>query len=144
MIAMLLAFLLTGPEPQLVETGVGRFAIYADVASIERTGDLAQMRELQVTEAGFKVGDVTYVGGWSRWAFDCRTQMADRLDFASLKADGTEGPATPDPAPPYAAAPGGDAAELLAVACGHGPAREPIRLDEAIRRGQAALCPSPA
>ena len=135
MIALLLAF----ADPQLVETGVGRFAIYADVASIERDGDLARMRELQVTEAGFKVGNVTYVGGWSRWAFDCRTQMADRLDFASLREDGTEGPATPDSAPAYQATPGGDAGELLAVACGHGPASEPIRLDEAIRRGQAAL-----
>jgi hypothetical protein len=135
MIALLLAF----AEPQLVETGVGRFAIYADVASIERDGDTARMRELQVTEAGFKVGDVTYVGGWSRWAFDCRVHTADRLDFASLREDGTEGPATADPAPAYAAAAGGDAAELLAVACGHVPARAPIRLDEAIRRGQAAL-----
>ncbi|WP_154726945.1 hypothetical protein, partial [Brevundimonas mediterranea] len=111
MIPLLLAFLLTGTDPELVPTGVGRFAIYADVASIERTGDVAHMRELQVTEAGFKVGDVTYVGGWSRWAFDCRAGTADRLDFASLKADRTEGPATPDPAPPYEAAPGGDAAE---------------------------------
>ena len=70
MIALLLAF----ADPQLVETGVGRFAVYADVASIERDGDLARMRELQVTEAGFKVGDVTYVGGWSRWVFDCRAR----------------------------------------------------------------------
>ena len=139
MIPLLLAFLLTGADPELVPTGVGRFAVYADVASIERTGDVAHMRELQVTEAGFKVGDVTYVGGWSRWAFDCRAGTADRLDFASLRADGTEGPATPDPAPPYEAAPGGDAAELMAVACGEAAARETLRLDEAIRRGQSAL-----
>lgn len=135
MIALLLAF----ADPQLVETGVGRFAVYADVASIERDGDLARMRELQVTEAGFKVGDVTYVGGWSRWVFDCRAQTADRLDFASLREDGTEGPATPDPAPAYQAAPGGDAAELLAVACGGAPARAILTLDQAIARGQAAL-----
>jgi len=77
MIALLLAL----ADPQLVPTGVGRFAIYADAASIEREGDVARMRELQVTEAGFKVGDVTYVGGWSRWAFDCRARTADRLDF---------------------------------------------------------------
>jgi hypothetical protein len=126
-------------DHQLVETGVGRFAIYADVASIKQDGDIAHMRELQVTEAGFKVGDVTYVGGWSRWAFDCRAKTADRLDFASLKSDGTEGPATADPAPAYAAAPGGDAAELLAVACGDRISSETLTLDEAIRRGQAAL-----
>ena len=54
MIALLLAL----SDPALVPTGVGRFAIYADVASIERDGDTARMRELQVTETGFKVGDV--------------------------------------------------------------------------------------
>jgi len=135
----MIALLLAVADPQLVETGVGRFAVYADVASIELDGDTARMRELQVTEAGFKVGDVTYVGGWSRWAFDCRAQTADRLDFASLRADGTEGPTTPDAAPAYQAAPGGDAAELLAVACGGAPVRERLTLDQAIARGQAAL-----
>ena len=135
MIALLLALI----DPQLVETGVGRFAIYADVASIEQEGDIAHMRELQVTEAGFKVGDVTYVGGWSRWAFDCRARTADRLDFSSLRADGTEGPATADPAPAYEAAPGGDAAELLAVACGDERQHETLTLDQAVRRGRAAL-----
>ncbi|WAC60809.1 surface-adhesin E family protein [Brevundimonas sp. SL130] len=134
----MIALLLVLVDPQLVETGVGRFAIYADVASIEREGDTARMRELQVTETGFKVGDVTYVGGWSRWAFDCRAHTADRLDFASLREDGTEGPATPDPAPAYAAAAGGDAAELLAVACGEAPI-ETLSLVQAILQGQAAL-----
>lgn len=46
-----------------------------------------------------------------------------------------------DPAPAYPAAPGGDAAELLAVACGGTTATETLSLDEAIRRGQAALTP---
>jgi hypothetical protein len=126
-------------DPQLVETGVGRFAQFADVSSIEREGDLARMRSLQVTEEGFRIGEALYVGGWSRWAFNCRTRTADRLDFASLRADGVEGPATPDPAPPYPAAPGGDAAELLAVACGEAATTETLSLDEAIRRGQVAL-----
>ena len=138
MIALILA-LLADPAPALAPVGVGRFAIYADVTSMEREGDIARMRELQVAETGFKVGDVVYVGGWSRWAFDCRAMTADRLDFASLRADETEGPATPDPAPAYPAAPGGDAAELLAVACStHTPA-ETLTPDEAIRRGQTAL-----
>jgi hypothetical protein len=101
MIALLLAL----ADPRLVETGVGRFAVYADVASIERDGDLTRMRELQVTETGFKVGDVTYVGGWSRWVFDCRARTADRLDFASLREERNERPAAPDaaPAPPHSA-----------------------------------------
>ena len=86
-----------------------------------------------------KVGDVVYVGGWSRWAFDCRARTADRLDFASLRADRTEGPATPDKAPAHDAAPGGDAAELLAIACATDRPAETLTLDQAIRRGQAAL-----
>jgi len=126
-------------DPRLVETGVGRFAVYADVASVEREGDVARMRELQVAEAGFRVGDVVYIGGWSRWAFDCKARTADRLDFASLRADGTEGPATSDDAPAYPAAPGGDAAELLAVACGETPTRDTLTLDQAIARGQTVL-----
>nr|WP_314437448.1 surface-adhesin E family protein [uncultured Brevundimonas sp.] len=131
--------LLADPAPALVPVGVGRFAIYADVNSIAREGDIARMRELQVAETGFKVGDVIYVGGWSRWAFDCRAMTADRLDFSSLRADGTEGPATPDAAPAYPAAPGGDAAELLAVACAAYPPTDTLTTDEAIGRGQAAL-----
>lgn len=138
MIILMLA-LLADPAPALAPVGVGRFAIYADVNSIERDGDIARMRELQVTETGFKVGDVVYVGGWSRWAFDCRAMTADRLDFASLRADGTEGPATPDTAPAYPAAPGGDAAELLNVACAAQQPTGTITLNEAIRQGQQAL-----
>ncbi|MBD3835452.1 hypothetical protein [Brevundimonas sp.] len=135
MIALLLAL----ADPQLVETGLGRFAQFADVGSIEREGDVARMRSLQVAEEGFHVGDVLYVGGWSWWAFDCRARTADRLDFASLREDGVEGPATPDPAPAYDAAPGGDAAELLGVACGERRPERALTLDQAIERGQLAL-----
>jgi hypothetical protein len=134
-----IALLLALAEPQLVETGVGRFAQFADVGSIEREGDVVRMRSLQVAEEGFRVGEALYVGGWSRWAFDCRARTADRLDFASLRADGVEGPATPDPAPAYDAAPGGDAAELLAVACGETRPETALTLDQAIARGRSAL-----
>lgn len=135
----MMTLLLALADPALVETGVGRFAQYADVASITREGDVARMRSLQVAEQGFHVGDVLYVGGWSRWAFDCGAMTADRLDFSSLRADGTEGPATADTAPAYAAAPGGDAAELLAVACeGERPAQT-LSVQDAIRQGRAAL-----
>lgn len=138
MITLMLA-LLADPTPALAPVGVGRFAIYADVNSIARDGDITRMRELQVTETGFKVGDVLYVGGWSRWAFDCRAMTADRLDFSSLRADGTEGPATPDAAPAYPAAPGGDAAELLAVACASQKPTDTMSLEDAVRLGQQAL-----
>ena len=140
MIALALMLALTPPsEPRLVETGVGRFAVFADTASIRREGDVAYMRELQVVETGFEVGGTIYVGGWSRWAFDCVAGTADRLDLAPLGGDGSEGPATPDPAPAFPAAPGGDAAELMAVACGVQAAPNGLSLSEAIIRGQAAL-----
>ena len=135
MIALLLAL----ADPQLVETGIGRFAVFADVTSITREGDVARMRSLQVAEEGFRAGDRVYVGGWSRWAFDCRAGTADLLDFASLRDDGVEGPATPDPAPAFAAAPGGDAAELLAGACGGAGEAPRLTVEQAVRRGQAEL-----
>ncbi|MNS64288.1 hypothetical protein D3C72_974090 [compost metagenome] len=102
----------------LVLTGVGRFAVFADAASLTPDGEGVRMRSLQVSEEDMVIGGVAYAGGWSWWRFDCTAQTADRLDFASLKADGTEGPITAESAPPYAIAPGGDAAELAAVACG--------------------------
>jgi hypothetical protein len=127
--------------PRLVLTGVGRFAVLADLSSMERDGDTVRMRALQVTEEDFTAGGQTYWGGWSWWAFDCRARTADRLDFASVREGGAEGPATPDTAPAYPAAPGGDAAELLAVACDPSSAGEADadNLADAVRVGRAAL-----
>lgn len=124
----------------LVLTGVGRFAIFADAASVTPDGDSVRMRSLQVSEADMVIGGVAYSGGWSWWRFDCVGRTADRLDFASLKADGTEGPITPENAPPYAVAPGGDAAELAAVACRTDtrPADATSAAD-AVKLGQALL-----
>ena len=112
------------PPPEahaLMLTGVGRFAVFADMATVRRDGPEARIRSLQVAEEAFTVGDKTYLGGWSWWRFDCAEALADRLDFASLAADRTEGPATPERQPPYPASPGGDAAELMAAACGAPP-----------------------
>ncbi len=133
-----------GPQPEghrLVLTGVGRFAVLADLSTISRDGERVRMRSLQVTEEDFRAGGQTYWGGWSWWAFDCAARTADRLDFASVREGGAEGPATPDTAPPYAAAPGGDAAELLAVACDPASAGEADadNLEDAVRIGRAAL-----
>lgn len=104
-------------EHRFVLTGVGRFAVLADMVSLERDGDAVRLRSFQVAEEDFHVGDQAYWGGWSWWRFDCAARTADRLDFAAVKSGGAEGPATPDPAPPYAATPGGDAFELLTAAC---------------------------
>ena len=126
--------------PRLVLTGVGRFAVLADLSTVSRDGDMTRMRSL-VTEEDFTVGGQTYWGGWSWWTFDCRSRTADRLDFASVRTGGAEGPATPDAAPAYPAAPGGDAAELLAVACDPASAGEADAdtLQDAVRVGRAAL-----
>ena len=127
--------------PRLVLTGVGRFAVLADLSTISRDGDVARMRSLQVTEEDFEAGGLRYWGGWSWWTFDCGARTADRLDFASVRTGGAEGPATPDAAPAYPAAPGGDAAELLAVACDPASAGEADAdtLQDAVRVGRAAL-----
>ena len=127
--------------PQLVLTGVGRFAVLADLSTISREGDEVRMRSLQVAEEDFEVGGQTYWGGWSWWTFDCRARTADRLDFASVREGGDEGPATPDTTAAYPAAPGGDAAELLAIACDPASAGEADadNLADAVRVGRAAL-----
>lgn len=127
--------------PRLVLTGVGRFAVLADLSTVSREGNVARMRSLQVTDQDFEAGGQTYWGGWSWWRFDCRARTADRLDFASVRESGAEGPATPDAAPAYPAAPGGDAAELLTIACDPASAGEADadNLVDAIRVGRAAL-----
>ena len=143
-LALLILSLLAAPQPttehRLVLTGVGRFAIFADVAAVMPDADGVRMRSLQVSEEDMVIGDAAYVGGWSWWRFDCAAQTADRLDFASLKADGTEGPITPTKSAPYAIAPGGDAAELAAVACG-GEVRaiDAVSTAEAVRIGRERM-----
>ena len=149
--AVLLGLMLAAPacaeptpaqdRPRLVLTGVGRFAVLADLSTLSRDGDMVRMRALQVAEEDFTAGGRSYWGGWSWWSFDCRVRTADRLDFASVREGGEEGPATPDTAPPYPAAPGGDAAELLAVACDPLSAGEADadNLEDAVTVGRAAL-----
>lgn len=127
--------------PRLVLAGVGRFAVLADLSTIRREGDQVRLRSLQVTEADFTAGGERYWGGWSWWAFDCAARTADRLDFASVREGGAEGPAVPDSAPPATVDPAGDTARLLAMACepalSGGP--EADNLADAVRIGRAAL-----
>ena len=103
--------------PELLLTGVGRFAIFADLSTRSRSGDQARIRSLQVAEPGFEVEGQAFWGGWSWWAFDCEARTADQLDFASVLADGVEGPSVPEDQPPFPVSPGGDAEEMLTVAC---------------------------
>lgn len=142
MVALLLGLLIQvgAPEHAFIITGAGRFAQAADTASITRDGDVARMRVLQVADKDFHVGDVAYWGGWSWWAFDCAANTADRLDFASVREGGAEGPSMAETQPAYDAAPGGDAAELLAVACASTPPQATATtVAEAVRQGREAL-----
>jgi hypothetical protein len=120
---------------------LGRFAVFADRSSIERTDGTVAMRALQVADAGFRVGDQAYWGGWSYWRFDCAARTADRLDFAAIKEGGEEAAPFPDDAPAYDAAPGGEAAELLDIACTEvwHTASDARSLEVAVRKGRAVL-----
>ena len=136
----LLATSAMAQDHALVLTGIGRFAVFADAASLTPDGDGVRMRSLQINEEDLVIGGVAYAGGWSWWRFDCAAQTADRLDFASLKADGTEGPITPTKSSPYAIAPGGDAAELAAVACGaEARAIDAVSTADAVRIGRERM-----
>ena len=141
MIGTILALALIQAQPQLVLTGVGRWAMFADAASITaETEGVVRMRSLQVAEADFLIGEKTYQGGWSWWRFDCATGAGQRLDFASLAADGTEGPITPIRGAAEPLAPGGDAAELAAVACAtQPPAADAGTVEDAVGLGRARL-----
>ncbi|MFN4296045.1 MAG: surface-adhesin E family protein [Brevundimonas sp.] len=139
MFALLLAAALHTAAPQpiahdLVLSSVGRFAVFADRASLQREGDVVTIRALQVVEPGFEAGGRAYAGGWSHWRFDCAARTGDRLDFASLAEDGTEGPATPDSTPPAPVSPGGDMGDLFDIACG-GAAAD----DEGVATAAAAV-----
>lgn len=130
----------TAQDHALVLTGVGRFAIFADAASATPDGEGVRMRSLQISEEDMVIGGVAYAGGWSWWRFDCAAQTADRLDFASLRADGVEGPITPTKSAPYAITPGGDAAELAAVACGaETRTADAVSAAEAVRIGRERM-----
>lgn len=136
----LLATSAMAQDHALVLTGIGRFAVFADAASLTPDGDGVRMRSLQINEEDMVIGDIAYAGGWSWWRFDCAAQTADRLDFASLRADGVEGPITPTKSAPYAITPGGDAAELAAVACGaETRTADAVSAAEAVRIGRERM-----
>lgn len=136
----LVAAVVLQAQPALVLTGVGRWAVFADAASVTREGDIARMRSLQVAEADFTAGGRAYWGGWSLWRFDCAARTAQRLDFASVAVGGEEGPATPINGAPEPLAPGGDAAELAAVACApEPPEADAVSVEAAVTLGRARL-----
>jgi len=129
------------PPHRFVFLGAGRFAQYADMASLQPEGSGGRIRVFQVVEPGFTAGGAAYWGGWSWWRFDCDAGgTVDRLDFASVREGGAEGPATPDDAPPYEAVQGGDAFEMLVAACNPEDYEvDAVTLEEVVVHGRANL-----
>lgn len=128
------------PPHRFVFLGAGRFAQYADLASLQPEGSGGRIRVLQVVEPEFRAGGTSYWGGWSWWRFDCDAGKIDRLDFAAVREGGEEGPATPDDAPPYEAVQGGDAFEMLVAACNPDDYDiDAVTLEEAVAHGRANL-----
>ncbi|MDQ3126771.1 MAG: hypothetical protein M3Q74_14335 [Pseudomonadota bacterium] len=128
------------PPHRFVFLGAGRFAQYADLASLQPEGPGGRVRVFQVAEPDFRAGGTAYWGGWSWWRFDCDASQVDRLDFAAVREGGAEGPATADPAPTYEAVPGGDAFEMLVAACNPDDYdTDATTLEEAVAHGRANL-----
>lgn len=100
----LLAFCLwTGPAlaraPSPLElrlADVGRFAVFVDLGGVQWTGRVAKLRVLQVAEGGFKAGAEEFWGGWRHEIIDCDARTIAHAGFASIRADGREGPLTGD------------------------------------------------
>lgn len=111
------------PELRLQKVREGRFTYFADLDTLSREGDIARLRSLQLADEPMVIGDKAYLGGYSWWSFDCAAQTARRLDYASLSDALVEGPVTPTRGETQELAPGGEAAELAAVACGQTPQR---------------------
>ncbi len=91
--------------------------MFTDLDSIERTGAVARFRVLQVTESGFTAGGVAYVGGWRWFEVNCAARTARGVGFASVRADGVEGPVTGGGGEMAAIAPGGIEDEAAKVVC---------------------------
>ena len=104
-------------SPRLRPTQLGAFAMFTDLDSVERTGTTAKFRVLQVTETGFTAGGVAYVGGWRWFEVDCAARTARGLGFASVRADGVEGPVTGGAGDMAKIAPGGIEDEAAKVVC---------------------------
>ncbi len=103
--------------PTLRPTQLGAFAMFTDLDSVERAGTTAKFRVLQVTETGFTAGGVAYVGGWRWFEVDCSGRTARGLGFASVRADGVEGPVTGGAGEMAKIAPGGIEDEAAKVVC---------------------------
>lgn len=125
---------------RFVFLGAGSSAQYADLATLVSEGPGGRVRTFQVVPADFSAAGRAYWGGWSWWQFDCQSGKVDRLDFASVREGGAEGPSTPDDAPAYVAAQGGDAFEMVVAACNPDDYEtDATTLKEAVRQGRLNL-----
>ena len=125
--------------PTLRPTQLGAFAMFTDLDSVERSGTTAKFRVLQVTETGFTAGGIAYVGGWRWFEVDCSDRTARGLGFASVRADGVEGPVTGGGGEMARIAPGGIEDEAAKVVCeGASPlgAGDLVGVDAAVTAGR--------
>ena len=124
---------------------LSRFAMFLDLGSVERDGDLARLRYLMMLEAAPAQED-SFWGGWVGMALDCRARTADQTGFTSIRTGGREGPPTADTQPGWPIAPGSVEAALAAAACdGLRPLDRPDASDveEAVRLGRQWLADTP-
>ena len=71
---------------------VGRYAAFVDETGIAWTGRTAKLRVLQVVEIDFIAAGEAYWGGWQVFSIDCDARTLVRGGYASLRANGREGP----------------------------------------------------
>jgi hypothetical protein len=106
--------------PRLRPTELGAFAMFTDLDSVSWTGRTARFRVLQVTQSGFTAAGVAYVGGWRWFELDCAARTARGTGFASVRADGVEGPVTGAPGPMAPIPAGGLEDQAAKVVCEDG------------------------
>ena len=124
---------MAGDNMRLQKVREGRFVYFVDLNTVSREGPSARLRSLQMSDEPMLIDGKAYIGGYSHWQFDCEARTGRREDYASLRDDGTVGPVTPIRSQPIDLAPGGEAAELAAVACGEvAPSLDATSIEEAL------------
>jgi len=113
--------------------------MFTDLDSVSWTGRTARFRVLQVTQSGFTAGGIAYVGGWRWFELDCETRTARGTGFASVRADGVEGPVTGAPGPMAPIPAGGLEDQAAKVVCEDGSPlgqADLIGIDAAVAAGR--------
>lgn len=147
--ALLTCLCLAAPSMAFAQTlrpvYLSRFAMFLDLGSVKRDGDLASLRYLMVLEDAPEQAD-SFWGGWVGMTLDCRARTADQTGFTSIRTGGREGPPTTDTRPGWPIAPGSVEAALAEAVCDGGrPLERPDAggVEEAVKLGRAWLAEAP-